>query len=86
MQKDEVTRFIIDALSNMNHDMSEVTADSSLGPAGLDLESLSVAEIAVQVEDTYGVRFTEDDMEGLALMSISDLADEILKRVSVLAG
>lgn len=86
MQKDEVTAFIIDALSNMNHDMSEVTADSSLGPAGLDLESLSVAEIAVQVEDTYGVRFTEDDMEGLALMSISDLADEIVKRVSVVAG
>ncbi|MET7900592.1 acyl carrier protein [Streptomyces sp. NPDC005355] len=83
MQKTEITQFIIDALNNMNYDVSEVTGETSLGPAGLDLESLSVAEIAIQVEDTYGVKFDEDEMETVALLTVSGLVDEIIKRVSV---
>ncbi|MET7762966.1 acyl carrier protein [Streptomyces sp. NPDC005336] len=83
MQKTEITQFIIDALNNMNYDVSEVTGETPLGPAGLDLESLSVAEIAIQVEDTYGVKFDEDEMETVALLTVSGLVDEIIKRVSV---
>ncbi|WP_030563683.1 acyl carrier protein [Streptomyces aureocirculatus] len=85
MQKDEVTKFILDALSTMNYDVSEVSPDSPLGPSGLDLESLSVAEIAIQIEDTYGVRFEEDEMESLALLTISGLVDEVVKRASAAA-
>ncbi|MFH8796417.1 acyl carrier protein [Streptomyces sp. NPDC017941] len=86
MQKDEVTKFILDALSTMNYDVSEVSPDSPLGPSGLDLESLSVAEIAIQIEDTYGVRFEEDEMESLALLTISGLVDEVVKRASASAA
>ncbi|WP_234469357.1 MULTISPECIES: acyl carrier protein [unclassified Streptomyces] len=86
MQKDEVTKFILDALSTMNYDVSDVTVDSPLGPSGLDLESLSVAEIAIQVEDTYGVRFEEDEMESVALLTISGLVDEIIKRAAASAA
>ncbi|MBK3569925.1 acyl carrier protein [Streptomyces sp. MBT62] len=70
----------------MNYDVSDVTVDSPLGPSGLDLESLSVAEIAIQVEDTYGVRFEEDEMESVALLTISGLVDEIIKRAAASAA
>lgn len=82
----EVEKFIIEALDNMNYDVTEVTGDTPLGPSGLDLESLSVAEIAIQVEDTYGVKFEEDEMETVALLTISGLVKEIVERASATAA
>ncbi|MER0243573.1 acyl carrier protein [Streptomyces sp. 796.1] len=82
----EVEKFIIEALDNMNYDVTEVTGDTPLGPSGLDLESLSVAEIAIQVEDTYGVKFEEDEMETVALLTVSGLVKEIVERASATAS
>ncbi|ATL31734.1 MULTISPECIES: acyl carrier protein [Streptomyces] len=82
----EVEKFIIEALQNMNYDVSDVTGETPLGPAGLDLESLSVAEIAIQVEDTYGVKFEEDEMETVALLTVSGLVKEIVERASASAA
>ncbi|WP_327233351.1 acyl carrier protein [Streptomyces sp. NBC_01317] len=82
----EVEKFVIEALANMNYDVSEVTGDTPLGPAGLDLESLSVAEIAIQVEDTYGVKFEEDEMESVALFTVAGLVKEIVNRASAAAA
>lgn len=82
----EVEKFIIEALQNMNYDVSDVTGETPLGPAGLDLESLSVAEIAIQVEDTYGVKFEEDEMETVALLTVSGLVKEIVERASTAAA
>ncbi|MGW6207277.1 acyl carrier protein [Streptomyces sp. NPDC055089] len=82
----EVEKFIIEALANMNYDVSDVTGDTPLGPAGLDLESLSVAEVAIQVEDTYGVKFEEDEMETVALLTVAGLVKEIVDRVSTAAA
>ncbi|MEU3920783.1 MULTISPECIES: acyl carrier protein [unclassified Streptomyces] len=78
----EIEKFIIDALQNMNYDVSDVTGDTPLGPAGLDLESLSVAEVAIQVEDEYGVKFEEDEMETVALLTVAGLVKEIVERAS----
>ncbi|MFD8206918.1 acyl carrier protein [Streptomyces sp. NPDC059695] len=81
----EVTQFVIEALQNMNYDVTDVTGETPLGPAGLDLESLSVAEIAIQVEDTYGVKFEEDEMETVALLTVAGLVQEIVKRAAATA-
>lgn len=78
----EVHQFVIEALQNMNYDVTDVTGETPLGPAGLDLESLSVAEIAIQVEDTYGVKFEEDEMETVALLTVAGLVQEIVKRAA----
>ncbi|CAL9629268.1 hypothetical protein SUDANB176_06039 [Streptomyces sp. enrichment culture] len=86
MSPAEVETFIIEALKNMNYDVSDVTGETPLGPAGLDLESLSVAEIAIQVEDTYGVKFEEDEMESLALLTVSGLVKEIVERAAAAAA
>ena len=79
---DEVHRFIIDALEKMQFDVSQVTGATSLGPADVDLESLAVAELAVQIEDTYGVRIDEDEMERVAMMTIDEIATEVARRAA----
>lgn len=86
MSPTEVQTFIIEALKDMNYDVSDVTGETPLGPAGLDLESLSVAEIAIQVEDTYGVKFEEDEMESVALLTVSGLVKEIVERAAASAA
>ena len=84
--QDTIRRFVVNALGEMNYDVSEVTGDTDLGPAGLDLESLALAELAVQVEDEYGVKFSDDDMENTALMTLDEFAAEVAQRTGASAG
>ena len=80
--KDELRQFTIDALREMNYDVSEVTDDTELGPAGLDLESLALAELAVRLEDRYKIKFSDDDMETLALMTLDEFTTALAQRLS----
>jgi acyl carrier protein len=83
---EEIRQFVVSALKEMNYDVSDVTGETDLGPAGLDLESLAVAELAVQVEDRYGVKFSDEDAEQLALMTLDEFTTEVSSRVAVAAG
>jgi acyl carrier protein len=83
---DEIRQFAVRALKEMNYDVSDVTGETDLGPAGLDLESLAVAELAVLVEDRFGVKFTDEDAEQLALMTLDEFTAEVAGRVAVPAG
>lgn len=80
--RDQIREFIIAALREMNYDVSDVTGDTVLGPAGLDLESLALADLAVQVEEQYGVKFELDDMESTALMTIDEFTAEVSSRMN----
>ena len=71
---------IVEALGRMDYDVSDVTGDTILGPAGLDLESLAVAELAALMEDTYGFKFTDADMEAFANMTLDQFAAEVSTR------
>ncbi len=82
----EIRNFVVSALKEMNYDVSEVAGDTDLGPAGLDLESLAVAELAVLVEDHYGIQFSDEDAEELALMTLDEFTAEVAKRIKVPAG
>jgi acyl carrier protein len=84
--EEEIREFIINALKQMNYDVSDVTGDTDLGPAGLDLESLAVAELAVRVEDQFGLKFTDEDGEELALMTLAEFTAEVARRIAVPAG
>jgi acyl carrier protein len=77
-----VRQFVLESLKRMNYDVSEVVGDTDLGPAGLDLESVAVAELAVLVEDEFHVAFTEEDTERLALMTIDEFATEVAGRLA----
>lgn len=80
--RDQIHDFLLEALRGMNYDVSEVTGDTDLGPAGLDLESLALADLAVQVEEEYEIKFSMDDMETTALMTLDEFTAEVAARVA----
>ncbi|WP_117212072.1 acyl carrier protein [Allorhizocola rhizosphaerae] len=83
---DSVRQFLIQAIAAMNYPVDDVTAETPLGSAGVDLESLAVAELAVRVEDEYGVKFSDEESETVAAMSIGELAATIVSRLAKTAA
>ena len=81
----EIRQFVVDSLSEMNYDVEGIDDDTMLGPAGADLESLALAELTVRVEDRYGVRFSEDEAEELAGMTVGEFCAAVATRLE-LAG
>ncbi|GAB2631590.1 acyl carrier protein [Kribbella sp. NBC_00662] len=80
--KDEVRAFVIAQLQDMNYDTEGIDDDTTLGPAGVDLESLALADLSVRVEDRFGVRFSDDESEQLALMTVGEFTTEVAGRVA----
>lgn len=84
--KEQIRDFVIESLTEMNYDVSEIDDDSTLGPAGVDLESLALADLSVRVEDRFKVKFAEDESEQLALMSVGEFVDTVAERVAQMDG
>ena len=78
----DVRAFTIQSLKEMNYDVSDVADDSVLGPAGLDLESLAVAELAVRVEDEYGVKFTDEEQESAGMWTLGEFVGTVTGRLA----
>ncbi len=81
--KGEIRQFVIEALRQMNYPVDDIDDDTTLGPSGVDLESLALAELAVQVEDRYGVKFSEDEAEQLAAMTVGEFTTAVAARLGV---
>ncbi|MEU8510451.1 acyl carrier protein [Kitasatospora sp. NPDC048722] len=79
--QDRIRDFVLSALAQMQYDVSEVTGDTDLGPAGLDLESLALADLSVQVEDEFGVKFDLDEMETTAMMTLDEFTADVVRRL-----
>jgi acyl carrier protein len=86
MKAAEVREFVLASLQEMNYDIEGIDDDSTLGPAGVDLESLAMAELAVRVEDRFGVQFAEEESEGLALMTVGEFTRTVADRCVSVAG
>ena len=80
--RDEVRTFVIDQLQDMNYDVDGIDDDTTLGPSGVDLESLALSDLAVRVEDRYGLRFADDESEKLALMTVGEFTTMVADRVA----
>ena len=80
--QDEVRAFVVSSLKDMNYDVDGVDDATTLGPAGLDLESLALADLLMRVEDRYHIRFAEDDSEELALMNVGEFTASVAARVA----
>ncbi|MDH6131408.1 acyl carrier protein [Kitasatospora sp. MAA4] len=80
--KEEISAFIVQSLREMNYDVDEVTEETDLGPAGLDLESLALAELTVQLEDVYGLKFSDEDVETLATLNLGEFATALAARLA----
>jgi acyl carrier protein len=86
MNATEVREYVLETLQEMNYSIEGIEDDSTLGPAGVDLESLAMAELAVRVEDKFGVRFADEESEELALMTIGEFTRTVADRASNVAG
>ncbi|MFI2610475.1 phosphopantetheine-binding protein [Kitasatospora sp. NPDC018619] len=84
--QDRIRAFVLASLAEMQYDVSEVTGDTDLGPAGLDLESLALADLSVQVEDEFGIKFDLDEMETTALMTLDEFTADVARRIDALAA
>ena len=80
--RDEVRTFVVEQLADMNYDVEELDDDTTLGPSGVDLESLALADLAVRVEDRYAVKFADDESEKLALMTVGEFTTMVADRVA----
>jgi acyl carrier protein len=78
---DEIRQFVLDSLKDMNYDVDEIDDDTVLGPAGADLESLVLAELAVRVEDRFGVKFNEHEREELVGMTVGEFCRSVEPRI-----
>jgi acyl carrier protein len=83
--RDQIREFVVDALREMNYDVDGIDDTTPLGPAGVDLESLALAELAVRMEDRYGVTFDENDLERVAAMTVGELCAYLDSGVAALA-
>ncbi|MGC4892538.1 acyl carrier protein [Micromonospora sp. DT31] len=80
--RDEVRTFVVEQLADMNYDVEELDDDTTLGPSGVDLESLALADLAVRVEDRYGLKFADDESEKLALMTVGEFITMVADRAA----
>ena len=76
----EIRQFLLDSLAEMNYSIEDIDDDTALGPAGADLESLSLAELSVRVEDRFAVRFDDDEAEKLASMTVGEFVAAVAER------
>lgn len=79
---ESIREFIFTSLNEMNYGTEDLDDDSELGPRGADLSSLALAELALRAEDEYSVKFTEEDAEEIAGMTIGELVGFVSKRVA----
>ncbi len=78
---DEIRQFVLESLTNMNYSIEGIDDDTVLGPAGADLESIALAELAVRVEDRFAVKFDDDEAEQLAGMTVGEFCHTVLPRI-----
>ncbi|MCL7457573.1 acyl carrier protein [Micromonospora echinofusca] len=78
----EIRAFVVEQLEDMNYDVEGIDDDTTLGPSGVDLESLALADLAVRVEDRYGLKFADDESEKLALMTVGEFTTMVADRVA----
>lgn len=78
---ESIKQFILHSLEEMNYDIEGIDADTQLGPRGADLRSLSLAELALRVEDEYGVKFGDDEAEELAGKTVGEFCAIVVERM-----
>jgi acyl carrier protein len=76
---DEIRQFVLDSLTEVNDSIDGIDDDTVLGPAGADLESLALAELAVR--DRFGVRFDDDEAEMLTGMTVGEFCHAVAPRL-----
>ncbi|GLZ32249.1 hypothetical protein Lesp02_44370 [Lentzea sp. NBRC 105346] len=75
VENDSVTSFILGVVRDtLNMPLPDGTGpDTPLGPAGLELESLTMVELTVAIEREYGIGLPDDVIDDLATGTVGGL-------------
>ncbi|MGJ5754496.1 acyl carrier protein [Streptomyces puniciscabiei] len=61
-------------------------ADTPLGADGLELESLAMIELLLQLEGEYGIELPEEDVDPETVRTLGQLVQVVADRRAVTAG
>ena len=76
--KVQLKRLVIEELDLRAHTEASIEDDAPLFGEGLGLDSLDALQLAMAVEERFGVTIPEDEHAKAVFASISALADHIL--------
>lgn len=82
---DRVRAFVLETLTEkMNEpvDVDTVRDDMSLGPEGLNLESLAFVELMAHIETEYDVSFEDDELEKLGQLTLGEFCAAVAERAT----
>ena len=77
--KRDLKRLIIEELDLRAHTEASIVDDAPLFGEGLGLDSLDALQLAVAVEERFGVTIPEDDRAKAIFASVSALTDHIIR-------
>ncbi|HEY3497596.1 MAG TPA: phosphopantetheine-binding protein [Polyangiaceae bacterium] len=80
--KSEIKRLLIEALDLRGKTEADIADDSPLFGAGLKLDSLDALQLAVALEERYGVVIPEGEQGKLIFASVSAIAAFVMSRRS----
>ncbi len=70
----EIKQLIIESLNLEDMEPEEIEDEQALFGAGLELDSLDALQLAVAIEERYGVPITDEDMGQKVFASVKTLA------------
>ena len=76
--KSELKRLLVEELDLRQHTPESIDDDVALFGEGLGLDSLDALQLAVAVEERYGVLIPDDERARAIFASIAALADHVL--------
>ncbi|HTQ05767.1 MAG TPA: phosphopantetheine-binding protein [Polyangiaceae bacterium] len=78
--KSEIKRLIIEALDLRGKTEADIADDVPLFGAGLKLDSLDALQLAVALEERYGVEIPDDESGRGIFASVSAIAEYVASR------
>jgi len=76
----ELANLIIEAVNLRHLSPEAMTAETSLGPNGLNLDSVDILEIIITLEQRYAIKIQDAEMGKIHLRTLGTIADFILSQ------
>lgn len=77
--KQQIKRLLIEELDLRDHSEAEIADDAPLFGEGLGLDSLDALQLAMAVEERFGVTIPEGEEARAIFASVSSLAEHIAR-------
>jgi acyl carrier protein len=79
----DIREFVLTTVTqdmNLLTSIDHITDESPVGAGGLDLDSLSLIELTLRLEERFKVLIPDTDIEPLGAMTLGELVAELVRR------